>query len=376
MVETGYMINSNIDNNEYWEQNKELSDIFIPQELIFKFANLKIVSEGYYQFSSFSDDDYYNEHELYGISDQFGNVIVAPYFDDILSIKYNDNIYFITIIHEGIYGIEESYLYDQNGNEIDLITLRGGFGYLNGCYISKIYKFKIDNNYMLISNNGKIIIPPLYDEVENLESPFWFKVKKNNLWGIWKENSELHPPIYNDIYLDYSYTLKTYGIIIKEKEKFGFTDFSGNFIKPQYEKIETFDDNYLAIKELNRWGIINRKKETIILPQYEKIIYGGKLFIAQKNFFYGCVNHKNEIVIPFIYDQILYDHNIYDDYETLWAKRKNKIYKLKIDGTIVSESIFIKDYSLGYNELEIVLEHDSKNINLFTDIEHINVSKF
>ena len=82
------------------------------------------------------------------------------------------------------------------------------------------------------------------------------------------------------------------------------------------------------------------------------------------------MNIKDEIIIPFIYDLILNDNN-----GVLWAKKNNKRYELETDGTIVSETIFIKDYSLGYDELEMVFEHDSCNINLFTDFEHIDKSK-
>lgn len=359
------------------EQGKEPLKSFVPITYMSNSSNFKVISEGFYEFISFDDDDYYNKNERHGVIDCSGREIVPPYFDYIVSVNYESSIYFIGISEN------KSYLYDQKGNSIE-------WELLQSCGFSQIYKFKIGNKEISISNHGEIIIPPLYDNIENIGFKFgWFKIQKDNLWGIWKNDFELYPPIYEEIYCEelngfLSHRYETtgdafsensldniiHGIKIKQKGKIGIIDYSERFLAPKYEDIKIISDNCFAIRLFKKWGIIDSDEKIIITPKYEELIFEDEIFIVKKGNAYGCVNIKDEIIIPFIYDLILNDNN-----GVLWAKKDNKRYKLETDGTIVSETIFIKDYSLGYDELEMVFEHDSCNINLFTDFEHIDESK-
>lgn len=370
-----------------WGVINSFGDTIIPPY----FTDIIPYKECYFLVLNTVEVDFDEKSKVWGLYDIFGNEILLPMWESISSITYHNQLFFITYLtdfvkYKGLSGeyfvTEKKYsLFDQYGNAYIIKNIQTGNGY------EQAFKCKFKDKYMVFSSSNDIIIPPLYDEIENIGYKYgWFKIKKNNFWGIWGDNKEICPPIYEeiiyeDLYLSYptdnynsifqEHNLNT--IKIKHENKFGTIDRVGNLIEPQYEDIEIFNEDYIAIKMHNKWGIINCNKEIIIQPQYEKIDYCDDVFIVQKGGLYGCINAKNEITIPLIYDVILDDSNYYN---VLWAKKKNKIYELELNGTIVSESTFIKDFSLGYNDLEIVLEHDSNNINLFTDIEHINVSEF
>lgn len=336
------------------------------------YSNFRVISEGFYEFITFDSDDYYKNTELHGVIDCYGGEIVPPYYDFIAPVNYENLIYFIAIK----YGV---YLYDQKGNSTEGVLLQY-------CGPNQYYKFKIeDNKEILISVNGEIIIPPLYDNIEDIGFKFgWLKVKKNNLWGIWKNDRELIKPKYDDIFHEehklllpnkiyYELNGDAYGfhnnnlhaIILREKDKLGIIDCSEKFILPKYQGIQIIDSGYLAIKETDKWGVINRDEEIIIPPQYEEFDFDflANIFIVQKEGSYGCINIKNEIIIPLIYNNIICDC----DNEKLYARKKDKQFVFDFKGKIISESNLVNYLYTGYEKSKIALEYDSRNINLFDE---------
>lgn len=355
-------------------QGKEYIEPFVPTTTMSNYSNLKIISEGYYEFISFDDDDYYNEKELHGIMNYSGKEIVPPYFDSIITANYENSIYFIGRTEN------QFYLYDQKGNSIE-------WNLLQCCGVTQIYKFKMDDKEISISNHGEIIIPPLYDKIENIGFKLgWFKVQKNNLWGIWNNNGELLPPKYDNIYYEVHRlcSFKNYyelngdvyekhdlcnelnGIILKEGNRLGFIDYSEKIIIPKYQDIKIIDSNYLAVKIANKWGIINHDEEIIIMPQYKEFDFSDNIFIVQKDNSYGCINIKNEIILPFIYNIIIGDY--YN--EKLHARIENKKFVFDFNGEIISEANIVNCLSKGYEKFRTAIEYDSRNINLFTDEEN------
>lgn len=345
------------------------------------FTDIKPFKECYFLVLNTVVMDIDDTREVWGLYDIFGNEILLPMWESISFITYQDQLFFITYLTDyvkhkdftGEYFVTEKryFLFDQNGNAFIIKEIQ-----TENCD-NIAFKCKFKDKYMVFSNSNNIIIPPLYDEIEDLGYKYgWFKIKKNNYSGIWGDNKEICPPIYEEIIYDdlfLSYPIKNYDrysqhelntIKIKHENKFGTIDRSGNLIQPEYQDIEIISEDYIAIKMQNKWGIINCKKEIIISPQYEEIKFEDDIFFVKKGTTYGCVNIENEIVIPFVYDLILPDINYFG---VLWARKGNKRYELKTDGTIVSESIFIKDYSLGYDEWETIFEQDSCNVNLFSD---------
>jgi len=108
-----------------------------------------------------------------------------------------------------------------------------------------------------IGGNGKLIIPPVYDEVR------WFDknrcpVQKDGKWGIIDKNGkEIVPFIYDDMsffYDELSRVRNKYG-------EYGFIDIDGKVVIPLiYEGIYfLWRDGFTRVRKYGKYGFINKK---------------------------------------------------------------------------------------------------------------------
>lgn len=311
--------------------------------------------------------DFDEKIKRWGVCEEQGTMIIAPIWDSIHTVAYfEENFIITTKILKNIYTFNDKYecsLFDTRGNEIPTKELQDNISEV-------LFKFSYNDKEGVLSNLHGIVIPPLYDKVEDIGFKFkWFKIKQNEFWGIWRQEAELYPPKYNNIFLEehefswISNDRELNIIKIEMNNKWGIIDFRERFIEPKYEDVQPIWYDFIKVKDSGKWGLANTNGDVITPLLYDEIIFANvNLFIAKMDDKYGCINFRNELIIPFSYDLILSDKD-----GDLHAKKDIEHFCFDDEGNFLRKMNIIKDYSLGYDRFEFALEQDCENINLFVD---------
>lgn len=255
----------------------------------------------------------------------------------------------------------------ENGEELfpctfdSVVDVKSDDGYqtINGKYIqtkvghftysyrdnSNCYaKVKQNGKWGLITMDGKIAIPCIYDDIYEfdyrkanaMEGPyidFWSYsqqenermavVKKDGKWGLVNKKGEIVADfIYEEFFIP-QIDLFFNGIATAKKDrKWGFIDRKGkpitSFIYEAVGSIDlenpeftsTFSGGIAVVKKDGKWGGIDIKGNEKIPFIYDFISsFCSDSVIVQQDSKWGCINKNGEIVIPIIYDDIKWIEN-------------------------------------------------------------------
>ena len=107
------------------------------------------------------------------------------------------------------------------------------------------------------------------------------------------------------------------------------------------------------IQSDSKYGLINRKGEIVVEPQYDFILKSNRInrFMVKSGEKYGFINNNGQVVIPFIYEDV----NPY--YERLAAVKKNGKYgfinhKGKVKIPFLYDDVFL-GFSKGISDVTI-----------------------
>lgn len=125
--------------------------------------------------------------------------------------------------------------------------------------------------------------------------------------------------------------------IVKKKKKYGMYSLYGNEIIPvQYDKINSFFNQYWIVESNNKKGIFNIQSKKKLPVLYDEIIFSQKVgseFIVKKENKFGLFDDQFKEVAPIIYDKItnvgIIEMNINDE---------KKYY---LDGKIINKKILV-----------------------------------
>ncbi|SFW73770.1 WG repeat-containing protein [Chitinophaga sancti] len=97
--------------------------------------------------------------------------------------------------------------------------------------------------------------------------------------------------------------------VVKKDNKVSLYTSKGFILPFRFEDSNQLDSLTFAVKDKGKWGVYNKEKDELIIPNtYEDIDYcygcnaKGDYILAQKNGKWGVVSFKNEVLIPFEYD--------------------------------------------------------------------------
>ncbi len=224
-------------------------------------------------------------------------------------------------------------LYDYRGEICSYETIQIPGREFEGFYIVSNTK-----KYGIIDVSGKNIVPIIYDNIDifydNNDIPKAV-VRKDGKTGLLEIelNSLIIPLNYDSIGGLYGYLTTASGhFLVQKNGKFGLinanlhniTSFKYDYIGigPEEEYCTYINDkwhslNLARIKLNDKWGILNTVSGQEVLPcMYDKISwqYTSDLFICKKGDKWGCVNHQNNVIIPFQFldnEKYLYVNNGY-----------------------------------------------------------------
>jgi hypothetical protein len=143
--------------------------------------------------------------------------------------------------------------------------------------------------------------------------------------------------------------------IFTENKKYGIKQGNTVIAKPTYDYID-FLENDFKVKSNNKFGVINKKGESVLETKYDSIGNGIQSYIVKLNNKYGTVTDKGTPLLPVKYSKIIYSNNTS---KTALVKDENKELKLILDNTILNYSF---DNILIYKNAAIISKNSKKGL--------------
>ena len=160
--------------------------------------------------------------------------------------------------------------------------------------------------YGIISEEGKILINPKYDQLyrSQCNSPQFnnhFIVKQNGKYGLIDGQDHIRiPAIYDEIENCYSYSYNL--ISLRQGTCWGLADTLGLVVPPRFQSIH-FDSHtgYYRVSNSTGWGLINQKGETIITENFKTIEPSHRcrsIWVKNDSSNWGMFNAAGKQIIP------------------------------------------------------------------------------
>ncbi len=253
----------------------------------------------------------YNKEGKVGVIDKSGKTIIEPQYSDVYIPNPTKDV-FICFTDEASKVINSSgeLILDQFENVSALATSDS----ILLEFEKDVLKYKKGNLYGLISIDGNVLTPAVYDEITSLnERPGRLLVKKDEKVGVIDTKGNIVIPInFQAIKGDGYYSnqdgyLKA-GYILSEKTKtgifYGYYDNEGKkVIDLKYDSIERVHDDdssstFLIVMSNGRKGVYRDGKK-IIDFKYEGLNYSNlsNIFIVEKTGKYGFINRDGHVIL-------------------------------------------------------------------------------
>ncbi len=296
-----------------------------------------------YEIEKITEFRYYTlmQNGKAGIIDNQGNILIEPQYTTIKIPNPSKAVFVCYYNYNNNTGEYESkVLNDKNEElftqyeEVAPIQIKEIVSEIP--YEKSVLRVKKDGKYGLINFDGKVVVKPIYEELDN---PSYkegeFLVKKQDKYGIINYKGQIIVPIkYDSVSGDKYYSKeKSYqigGYIVGNKKeegfRYGYISYTGKrILNLQYNKIyrmtEMKEDEaiYLVAEKEGQAGLLKNKKE--ILPyEYTSIHYDdlNQVLIVQKNNKYGVRNIEGKEIVPTEYESIVIE-GIY-----IYAEKNNE----------------------------------------------------
>ncbi len=228
------------------------------------------------------------------------------------------------------------------------LKLTNGFA---GCFTAKggpfkaqeleaLYKAKkLEWLVGLIDSTGKVVVEPIYDDINLPFRENITEVEKDGLYGlITKKGKVLTPDFVPEKYL-----LATHHyFLVKSKSKSGLINIKGEQVIPilydtidEYSYYEGDDLWFCLVGNAGKWGLYSVKGKSLAIPvAYDNINYRGDDFVIlenQKKF--GMFDLKKKlVVIPVIYSGL---NTMYYPFLTVIKEGKAGLINVKTQKTLI-----------------------------------------
>lgn len=311
----------------------------------------------------------------WGIVDKEGNILHNFIYDSIdyfsyymIQLEYEGKYSFVNLLGKTIVSncsienwYNEGYAIISINDQFHYIDIYGNilnrepFEY---CYSfnNELAAFKKDGKYGFIDKSGNIVINAEYDFATGFS---------NDLAAVKKDDKFGYIDIENEIILGFEYdnasNFRFNMAAVQIENKWYLIDKTGKLIDEQdWDSINlnASAENFIAVKNDEYWGYIEKNGELVINPQYVSIpnIDANSIQTVQFGQKYGVINDSGSLVIPIIYD------SIQQISEEAFIVNRNNLYGvldikgdivLKVENEIVLEPIlgiypFVKNGRFGY----------------------------
>lgn len=313
--------------------------------------NKQIIPQEYEICSRIGDAVAIKKNGKYGIANSKGKILLYPQYLDI-AVLIEGKLYSYKTINTS--GFPMFGLINGKG-EIISGAIYADFGIYNGKKETYLKAYTEQGGQALLDDNGKIIIPPIYQVILPTILPKYFAITQNLEEGIIGKDSVIYvPPAYERV--EIKITNDTFFLAHKENKTFIYDDNQNHIATIEGTILDIANNKngqvYFVIEKNFSYGIQNAEGKWIIEPIYDEIlsIVSDNICFRKKDK-WGVVNMKNEVIVPFQYKEakpspskkffVLYD-----------GKKDSKL--LNTEGEIISfaktESIMITNNYIEYKE--------------------------
>lgn len=324
-----------------------------------------------------------NHHHHYGVINEFGKEVVKIEYDTLERPERDysksnifvarKNNYFILFDEKGIkvadkikeYSFDRITIQSKNKSAYNIQNLSGYFGIIgdNGKVIipaiyDEIEPFRGRNNtvlkykgkYGLIDSNNKIIYPTDNEYIESYKEQNYYIIKKKDKVGILDMNLKT---IFNFVYQDLSpcFYDKENRFIAKQNNLYGVIDRKGRIIIPyQYSEMSNWVEygpgsDYHFVTKNKKQGLITKDGKEVIPCIYDSLFYkDDKTIILAKNGKYGVVTIQYKPIIPFIYDRIYVDFSdINKKNNEFYVSKEGKYFVINSENKVIRANVSDKE---------------------------------
>lgn len=328
-----------------------------------------------YEIEQISEFKYYTikDDGKVGIIDTNGNQIISPEYDSIkipnpqkpvfictYNYNYETGEYDTKILND-----KEEILFTEY-EEVSCIALKNIITEVP--YEKSVLKYKKDGKYGLIDFEGKVIVKPIYDEIDNLlYKEGELLVKKEDKYGVINIKGTVlieikYDSISSDGYYSADSKYRKDGYIVSSKTedgyRYGYIDYSGKqLLKIEYNNvsrinnIENDEEVYLVAEKNGQAGLIKNDKQ-ILNHQYQGIEYDDRneLLILEKNKKYGVSKLNGNSILGIDYSSITLE-GIY-----IYAEKDSQTYIYDLNGN--------KQTTIKYKD---IIETDTEEYSITVD---------
>lgn len=275
-----------------------------------------------YSVEEVSKYNYYqvNKDGKYGVISVEGDILVEPIYDNVKIPNPEKDVFICekedktTILNEKSQEIFTQY------EEVNAISINGIVSNLP--YEKRVLKYKENGKYGLIDYTGKVIIKPIYEEIEGLENKeSELIVKKDGKYGVINDRGiKLISEEYDGIVADGYYTEEDKyalsGYIISNRTNNGYRYGYLNcklekLLNVEYNEVSRVleinngQDVYLIASKNGKFGVAKNNK-TVINYDYQDIEYNSynNLFKLQRNLQYGVADITGKLILPLQYKEL------------------------------------------------------------------------
>ena len=239
----------------------------------------------------------------YGIANSNGKIILYPQYLDI-SILIESKLYSYKQITST--GIPMFGLINGKG-EIISSAIYADFGLFIGKDATYLKAYTEQGGQALLNDEGKIILPPIYQVILPTILPDYFLITQNLEQGVIGKDSVIYvPPAYERV--EVKITNDTFFLAHKENKTFIYDDEQNLLSTIEGTILDIAKDQkgevYLVIEKNFSYGIQNSQGKWIIEPIYDEIlsVVADKICFRKKDK-WGVVDMNNQIIIPFQYKE-------------------------------------------------------------------------
>ena len=252
----------------------------------------------------------------WGVIDQTGKTIIAPAWDEMITIPDSNSDVFICR-YDADYE-QQTYktkVINQKNQEIikgydEVSALENIDENQNLFYLPGVLKVRKGTQYGLVDFSGKEILPVEYTQIKALAGiENSILVQKEDKWGLVDTKADTIIPVaYQEIQAIGNQYQNGY-IVINDDKQYGVIDFTKKVIlECNYEEIKPITGNGLyVVKEDGKQKVINKDKETVLDSGFDDIAQiAAEHLVFVKNKKYGVMDKTGKIEIPANYDEISY----------------------------------------------------------------------
>ena len=217
----------------------------------------------------------------------------------------------LSVVKDGGYGVMHengNLLSSFDYNEVTLITDYTGQWYSGIPYNYQFAQVKKNGKYGLIDQHGKVIVEPHFQELMVMSSDI-IGFKDNDKWG-WLRVADgkiIQPPLYDELGKSY---LFAHSLVIHLNGKQGIAHESGKvLINPEYERLYNIylkTGKYVQFFKNKQSGLMDSLGKILLPAVYESLnsCNGSDFLRIEERGLYGLIDVNGKEVTPPLYDKI------------------------------------------------------------------------